>query len=224
MIQQEIWKDIEGYEGLYQVSNLGRVRSLDRLVEYEQRSKLVKRLFKGRIMQLSYTSDGYLMIYLRKDRQDTYHAVHRLVAQAFVPNPDNLPVVNHKDEVKNNNYAENLEWCTHVYNCNYGTAIQRMREKVTGRPKNWTEEGMKRLKESHTRANLSEITLNKMSKSQSGKTRPEWYKQYMHEINSGEFNPNYKGVRSYTQDQLAVMKQALFEKYCPKYAKSNESI
>lgn len=189
----EIWKDIRGYEGIYQVSNLGRVRSLDRHVDYKWRDKVVTKLFKGKVLRLSYTSDGYLMIYLRKDGEDKYYAVHRLVAQAFIPNPSDLPFVNHKDECKDNNQVDNLEWCTHIYNCNYGTAIARMRQKVTGKPKNWTEAGMQRLKESHKHENLSEETLARMSKAQSGKTRPEWYKKYMHEINSGEFNPNYKG-------------------------------
>lgn len=213
---EEIWKDIAGYEGLYQVSNLGRVKSLDRTVQYFRNGKLETKIFKSKIMKQNYTSAGYLMIYLRKDGKDKYNAVHRLVAQAFIPNPNNLPCVNHKDEVKDNNSVNNLEWCTHIYNCNYGTAIERMRKKVTGRPKNWSEEGKKRLSELHKHENLSKETLMKMSAAQSGKTRPDWYKQYMHEINSGEFNPNYKGVRKYSKEQLYEMKHALFEKYCPK--------
>lgn len=213
---EEIWKDIAGYEGLYQVSNLGRVRSLDRTIQYFRQGVLNIAHRKGKLMKQNYTSDGYFMIYLRKDNIDKYYAVHRLVAQAFIPNPDNLPYVNHKDEVKDNNCVDNLEWCTHTYNCNYGTAIERMRQKVTGKPKNWSIQGKKRLSESHKRENLSKETLMKMSASQSGKTRPDWYKQYMHEINSGEFNPNYRGPRQYSKEQLVELKQKLFEKYCPK--------
>jgi len=216
---EEIWKDISGYEGLYQVSNLGRVRSLDRLSHYIRNGNPEAKLFKGRIMKQSHTTDGYLMIYLRKGGKDKYYSVHRLVAQAFIPNPENLPFVNHKDEVKDNNCVDNLEWCTHIYNCNYGTAIERMRQKVTGKHKNWSEAGMIRLSQSHRRENLSKETLMKMSIAQSGKTRPEWYKKYMHEINSGELNPNYKGPRKYSEEERDKMKHALYEKYYSEFNK-----
>ena len=110
----EEWKDINGYKGLYQVSNLGRVRSV--------------RYNKERIMELSY-SHGYLRVGLYKNNKLKSHSVHRLVAQAFLDNPDNLPCVNHKDECKTNNHVDNLEWCSHQYNNTYGTVIQRRTEK-----------------------------------------------------------------------------------------------
>lgn len=106
---EEIWKDIEGYEGLYQVSNMGRVRSLR----------------KNIILRQSITN-GYEKAALYKNKKGyKYFLIHRLVANAFIPNPDNLPQVNHKDENKLNNCVDNLEWCTQEYNINYGTGIAR---------------------------------------------------------------------------------------------------
>lgn len=121
----EIWKDVEGYEGLYQVSNLGRVRSLDR-VTYNpvqpgcvRHGKLIKPQKRGR----------YLFNALRKDGEAKQISIHRLVASAFVPNPNNYPVVNHKNENKYDNRAENLEWCTQKYNCNYGQRNRKTGDK-----------------------------------------------------------------------------------------------
>lgn len=111
----EIWKDIKGYEGLYQVSNLGNIRSL------YKRSK-------GNIMNLP-IKKGYYQIGLRKNGIRKYYQVHRLVAQAFIENKENLPQVNHIDENKLNNNVDNLEWCTVSYNNCYGTRIKRVVEK-----------------------------------------------------------------------------------------------
>lgn len=121
-MNDEIWKDIEGYEGLYQISNLGRVRSLDRIINFKNGRS---RLFKGKIFNLSKDTNGYLYAPLCKNGKYKNKSVHRLVAQAFLPNPNNLPYVNHKDENKTNNCIENLEWCTPKYNTNYGTSIKR---------------------------------------------------------------------------------------------------
>ena len=118
---EEIWKPVVGYEGLYEVSNLGRVRSLDR---YDSRNHFRK----GRIMKQSYCSKGYLTIDLCLNRKNKKCLVHRLIAQAFIPNPDNLPEINHKDEDKTNNSVENLEWCDRSYNNTYGTARIRAKE------------------------------------------------------------------------------------------------
>lgn len=104
---EEIWKDIKGYEGLYQVSNLGRVKSLPRVVNHG--NYVYKR--RGRI-KLSFNSKGYDFIKLHKDTHRKVYLVHRLVAEAFIPNPNNFAVVNHKDGVKTNNFVDNLEWCT----------------------------------------------------------------------------------------------------------------
>ena len=111
----EEWKDIEEYEGLYQVSNLGRVKSL-----YWNNE---------RIMKTAKDKDGYLLVNLYKNKKGKSYLVHRLVAMAFIPNPNNLPEVNHKDEDKTNNNVDNMEWCGRKYNINYGTGIERRSEK-----------------------------------------------------------------------------------------------
>ena len=103
----EIWKDIKGYEGLYQISNKGRVKTLG---NNKTRKEKIR---DGKIDR------GYKRILLCKNGKKKQCLIHRLVAEAFLPNPDNLPVVNHKDENKLNNNVENLEWCTQAYNVNY---------------------------------------------------------------------------------------------------------
>lgn len=127
-MKQEIWKDIEGFEGLYQVSSLGRVRSLNRVVELDDGRKIPK---QGKILKERITHNGYTRVQLGENK-DRY--IHRLVASAFIPNPDKLPQINHKDENKRNNCVENLEWCTNKYNINYGTAKERISEKHSTRP------------------------------------------------------------------------------------------
>lgn len=113
----EEWKDIKGYEGLYQVSNLGRVKSF-------KKWKMV-RCPDEYILSPRPNNRGYYSVTLYKDTERHKFLVHRLVAEAFLPNPNNYTCVNHKDEDKGNNCAENLEWCTYLYNNNYGTAKLR---------------------------------------------------------------------------------------------------
>lgn len=115
---KEIWKDIAGYEGIYKVSNRGRVVSLKRM---NARGQIVK----PRIKAIKPNNRGYIQINLSKDGKQEYKLLHRIVAEAFIANPNNLPQVNHKDENKNNNNAENLEWCTNLYNRHYGTGLER---------------------------------------------------------------------------------------------------
>lgn len=117
-LEEEEWRDIKGFEGLYQVSNLGNVKRL--------KSYWCK---KERIVKQSPNNQGYLRLTLCKNNVKYPKRVHRLVAEAFLPNPDNLPQVNHKDENKLNNRVDNLEWCTAQYNINYGTCVQRTAEK-----------------------------------------------------------------------------------------------
>lgn len=128
-MDNEIWRDIDGYIGLYQVSNYGRVKSLD---NYDICNGY-KRFRKGKILKQTNHNQGYKSVNLYKDKKAKTYTVHRLVAQEFLPNPNNLPEVNHKDENKLNNCVENLEWCDKKYNMNYGTCIQRMTEKLTNR-------------------------------------------------------------------------------------------
>ena len=118
---KEIWKDIKGYEGLYQISNLGRVKS------FRESAKFGKQ--KEYILKPSMINSGYHVVTLyKKDRTRRKHQLHRLVADAFIPNTENLPCINHKDENKINNEVSNLEWCTYSYNNNYGTAKERARK------------------------------------------------------------------------------------------------
>ena len=109
----EEWRDIKGYEGYYQVSNAGRVRSLDRYVNSKFNNKILR---KGSLMKLQKSHKGYMVIILHKEGTIKTFQVHRLVATAFIPNPHNLPQVNHIDTDKTNNKPENLEWITNEDN------------------------------------------------------------------------------------------------------------
>ena len=113
----EIWKNIENYEGLYQVSNLGQVRSL--------KSGETKNLKPGN------NGRGYLFVILYKDGKMKRLYLHRLVAKAFIPNPLGYPVINHKDENPSNNHVSNLEWCSVRYNTCYGTSLKRIAAKLS---------------------------------------------------------------------------------------------
>lgn len=117
----EVWKDVVGYEGLYQVSNMGRIRSLDREIKCSNSV----RFYKGRVLSCGKDNHGYLRIILAVAGKHRCRQVHRLVAEAFIPNPNGLPEVNHKDENPLNNCADNLEWCSKVYNLEYGTGRLR---------------------------------------------------------------------------------------------------
>lgn len=114
----EEWRNIIGFEGLYQVSNLGRLRSVDRKIWNP--GKNCYRNQHGKILNLSLDKGGYLRVTLSKEGKIKQYLVHRLVAMTFIPNPDNLPQINHIDECKTNNSVINLEWCDNEYNCNYG--------------------------------------------------------------------------------------------------------
>lgn len=120
----EEWRPVVGYEGLYEVSNLGEIRSLDRMTVMKNG---VTRITHGKILkQGRYNSKStYRGVTLCQNGIMKKHSVHRLVALAFIPNPDNLPEINHKDENKQNNCVDNLEWCDRWYNNTYGTAKLR---------------------------------------------------------------------------------------------------
>ena len=114
---KEIWRDIKNYEGLYQISNLGNVKNFK----------------NNKIINGYYDKDGYKRICLYKkennEKKRYYPFIHRLVAQSFIPNPNNYPVINHKNEIKDDNVVSNLEWCTIKYNNNYGNRINKIKEK-----------------------------------------------------------------------------------------------
>lgn len=110
----EVWKDIKGFEGLYQVSTMGRVRSFHKYGGVEQR-----------ILRIKKSKCGYMTVILSKNGKGKTLLVHRLVAQAFISNPKSERFVNHKDEDKTNNQVDNLEWCSAEHNNTYGTRNQR---------------------------------------------------------------------------------------------------
>ena len=128
---QEIWKDVVGYEGLYQVSNLGRIKTFERKrFKKIENSFLMKKTGREIIMKTSKNCGGYETVCLHRNGEIKQFKVHRLVAMAFIPNPNNLPQINHKDENKANNSVENLEWCTERYNNSYGTRKERASKSV----------------------------------------------------------------------------------------------
>ena len=124
---EEIWRDIEGYEGLYQVSDKGRVKSL-----WFEKERILKPVKDGW---------GYLFVRLYKNRDIKMCKVHRLVAMAFISNPNCLSDVNHKDENKENNRVENLEFCNRKYNCNFGSRNQRIAGKRSKPVIQYTKDG-----------------------------------------------------------------------------------
>lgn len=119
---EELWRDIEGYEGLYQVSNFGRVKSFD------TKDKL-DRIRKGRVLKGRKDKYGYIQVGLYKQGVASKKKIHRLVAEAFISNPENKPEVNHIDEDKTNNIISNLEWVTAKANLNHGTRNERSSRK-----------------------------------------------------------------------------------------------
>ena len=121
----EEWRDVVGYEGLYQVSDQGRVKSLERKVKHWRGGE---RIQKERILKPATAYNGYLLVPLYAGGKRKKLKVHRLVCQAFHDNPDNKPCVNHIDENKTNNAANNLEWCTYEENNNHGTRNARSAE------------------------------------------------------------------------------------------------
>ena len=130
----ETWKDVRGYEGLYQVSDLGRIRSLGRVVNSKNGSYGKKR---ERILTQEVTVFGYCRVRLfDAEGKAKHYAVHRLVAQEFIGNPEGLEI-NHKNEIKTDNRVENLEICTSKYNCNYGTRNKRLSEMNTEKKDLW---------------------------------------------------------------------------------------
>ena len=161
----EYWKEIPGYEGLYEVSNKGNVRNVRR----------------NKLLRLSKTKYGYIQVYLYKNGIRTGLTVHRLVAEAFLSNPDNLPQVNHKDEDKTNNRVENLEWCSAKYNMNFGTRNIRAKETAI---KNGSWSGLSReeyMKEYNREYKKNNREKNREYNREYKKNNKEKIREYMRE-------------------------------------------
>ena len=124
---REEWRPLEGWEGLYEVSNRGDVKSVERTAW--NKGKGCYRTVHERILKAHPDKYGYLYVVLSKDGKGKKCKIHRLVAQAFLPNTSNLPDVNHKDENKQNNYVENLEWCSRAYNNTYNGRAKKVGKK-----------------------------------------------------------------------------------------------
>ena len=176
---EEIWRPVVGYEGLYEVSSYGRVRSLDRYVEYSN-GRIC--LHKGKVLSPVKSNLGYLLVSLYLNKNMKIITVHKLVAQAFIENPDNLPEINHKDEDKTNNSVDNLEWCTRKYNINYGSRNIRRRETLI-KNGSWTglsrKESMKKYSKKYYQENRDRIRERQKEYSQDNKEKiREYHHQY----------------------------------------------
>ena len=147
----EEWRDITGFEGKYQVSNYGRVRNI-KFIGHPRSKK------QERIMTPKEDRYGYLVVHLSDGKADVHPTIHKLVANAFIENPLGLPQVNHKDENKRNNYVSNLEWCTNIYNTQYGTGQKRAHD--TKKKKIYQiDKDSKQLIKEHTSATDASIEL-----------------------------------------------------------------
>lgn len=135
---KEEWKSVVGYEGLYEVSDYGNIRSVDRVVDKGRYLSFRK----GKPLKQHTHKKGYKEVHLCKNGEEKILKVHRLVAFAFIPNPNNLPQINHKDENTANNCVSNLEWCDGSYNINYGERNKRIAEKVGFGINQFTTEGV----------------------------------------------------------------------------------
>lgn len=126
-------KPVRGYENSYVVDQFGRVYGIDRTITVLDGCRIYEKSIAGKQLKQSLHTKGYKTVTLTKDGKSKTCFVHRLVAEAFIENQDNLPMVNHKDEDKTNNFVENLEWCTALYNNTYGNKTERQANKIRGR-------------------------------------------------------------------------------------------
>ena len=187
----EEWRPIVGYEGLYEVSSYGRVRSLDKYVKSKSKSY---RLHKGKVLISEKNTRGYLSVVLSYNGKHKAITVHRLVAQAFIPNPNNLPEINHKDEDKTNNNVENLEWCDHKYNVNYGTRNIRAKETAI---KNgyWTGLSRKESMKKYYQENKDKIK--------------EYRKEYSHKYNQKYYQENKDRICEWKKEYYRKKKEMI---------------
>ena len=171
--KQEVWKDVVGYEGYYEVSNQGRLRSVPHIT-------INNKMRKG-ILRKPYTNcKGYLCVQLCKDGITKAKPIHRLVAEAFIPNPHGLPIINHKDEDRKNNNADNLEWCDYSYNNNYGRRIEKVIKAqshpvIAIKESDLNQEHYLSLSEAGRKFNIHPTTITRAIKSGKVLLKRKWY-------------------------------------------------
>jgi DNA-binding XRE family transcriptional regulator len=156
----EIWKDIPEYEGIYQISNFGRLRSVTRTV-IDSRTKAAYTVY-GRIMKERYMPNGYIQACLCKDSKYRYFYIHRLVSEAFLENPNNLPQVNHIDCNKSNNSVDNLEWCTGKENGEHGSKNLLYKHGESHHMTKLSESQVREIKRLLKEGNITQINIAKM--------------------------------------------------------------
>lgn len=116
----EIWRDVKDFEGFYQVSNFGRIKSLDRIIQQHHRNQRnVEHIYKGKILKGNINKNGYITVDLHKKGKIKTFLLHRLIAETFIPKVKGKNIINHKDNNPTNNQVNNLEWCTQSENIKY---------------------------------------------------------------------------------------------------------
>ena len=144
MVEKKIERrPVKGYDGYYEVDENGNIYSLDRTVRVVDGTRVYDKPLKGKRLTPIKKSNGYLSVGLVRNGHRKIEYIHRIVAEAFLENPNNYNCINHKDEDKTNNFADNLEWCTNEYNLNYGTARKRQSRALKG--KKHTQEHNKKI-------------------------------------------------------------------------------
>lgn len=209
----EEWRVIEDYPD-YMISNLGRVKSL--------------KYGKERILKSNKDKDNYLRVPLHKEGKLKVHQIHRLVALHFIPNPNNLPQVNHKDEDPSNNVISNLEWCDAKYNINYGTRNEKVSKALKGlkhtqehkdkiskanKGKIFSQELRDKLSKAHKGKILSQETKDKLSKAHKGKIFSQEHKDNLSKARKGRKQPQEqieKRVKAISKPILQLTKEGDF--------------
>ena len=209
----EEWRPVVGYEGLYEVSNTGIVRSVDRYVKtcYE-----AYKLHKGKILSPGKSKLGYLQVSLCNNGKIHQIKIHRLVAQAFLPNPDNLPEVNHRDENPGNNNVDNLEWCTRKYNVNYGTRNIRAKETAI-KNGSWSGLSRKEYKKKYNEDNKESIKEYMKKYDQDNKESIKEYRKKWYQENTDK-------LKEYRKKWYQENKDRICERQKEYYLKRKEQI